>query len=108
MEVLSMLGIGMLLLIVFLGVVIGVAVGVAVRKPHKKHMPSAPQLTFSATIVAKRKEVKRYAICYVTFLSENGEKKELPVPAYHYDLLTVGDHGTLTMRGVEYEKFVRE
>ena len=108
MRVLSMVGIGSLLLIVFLGVVIGVVVGVAVRKPRKKHMPSAPQLTFSATIVAKRKEVKRYAICYVTFLADNGGQKELAVPAYQYDLLAVGDHGTLTMRGVEYEKFVRE
>jgi len=45
---------------------------------------------------------------YVTFEQADGTRFELEVPASEYGLLSVGDRGTVSMKGTQYLGFSRE
>lgn len=81
----------------------------------------SPQLTVSATIVAKRTLYHRHvnditrmhnhrttSTYYVTFQFESGDRMEFCVNGSEYGLLAEGDTGTLCFQGTRYLSFERE
>lgn len=113
----------------FFAVVIGVMIYTIVKNtvPKVKNA-QAPEVSAAAEISDKRIELSGggssmigtgpdtftsssspvHQRHFVTFEQPDGTRFELEIPASEYGLLSVGDRGTVSMRGTQYLGFSRE
>ena len=114
-------GFTLLLMLVFL-LALGIIVAGLVRSIGQWNRNNhAPRLTVSATVVAKRGDVRRHhhsgaggaghtassTTYYVTFQVASGDRMELQLDGREYGLLAEGDQGELTFQGTRYLGFQR-
>ena len=74
-----------------------------------------PHLTTHARVLTKRTKVSggsgdssASTWYYITFETENGDRKEFQVKGEEYGMLAEGDCGTLSYQGTRYHGFIRD
>ncbi|MEK3800727.1 DUF2500 domain-containing protein [Peribacillus sp. FSL H8-0477] len=74
-----------------------------------------PQVTTHAQVLTKRTKVSggsgdssASTWYYITFETENGDRKEFQIKGQEYGMLADGDRGTLSYQGTRYRGFNRD